>query len=81
MIDVTIKDFLPQLFVLPISNDARFTLTEAQARALSRALAQVLEEPKMCGMRATCALYPKNKVAYHDEGAADPAVVVRVRED
>lgn len=58
-----------------------FELTLDQARALIRALAQVLGEPMVCGMRSTCALYPKNAVAYHDDGAVDPTVVVSVRED
>jgi hypothetical protein len=58
----------------------QFELTREEALSLVRSLAQVLGEPEVCGLRATCALYPKNKVAYHDEGAADPAVVVRVRE-
>jgi hypothetical protein len=58
-----------------------FKLTREEALSLVRALAQVLNEPQVCGIRSSCALYPKNKVAYHDEGAADPAVVVRVRED
>jgi hypothetical protein len=62
-------------------DDLWFTMTEDQARSLVRALSQVLNEPAVCGLRATCALYPKNKVAYHDEGAADPAVVVTKRED
>jgi hypothetical protein len=57
------------------------TLTEDQARALVRALSQLLDEPSVCGLRGTCALYPQNKVAYHDEGAADPSVVVTKRED
>lgn len=58
-----------------------FELTREEALSLVRALAQVLNEPEVCGLRGTCALYPKNKVAYHDEGAADQAVVVRARED
>ena len=80
MIDVTIKDFLPQPFVSVISDDARFTLSVDQARALVRAMSQVLDEPVVCGIRGTCALYPQNRVAYSDEGAADPSVVVTKRE-
>jgi len=70
-IDITIDD-----------GDLRtFTLGEGQARSLLRALSQVLEEPVVCGIRGTCALYPQNRVAYSDEGAADPSVVVTKREE
>ena len=83
MIDVTIDNGTTNSgeggpVVIP---PTEFSLTEDQARALVRALAQVLEEPVVCGMRGTCALYPQNKVAYSDDGARDPAVVVKVREE
>jgi hypothetical protein len=81
MIEITIKDFPPQPCLSVISNDFKLSLTDSLARSLLRALSQALEEPQVCGIRGMCALYPQNKVAYHDEGAADPGVVVCVREE
>lgn len=65
---------------IKINEGPSFSLTDERARSLVLALSQVLEEPAVCGLRGTCTLYPKNRVVYHDEGTADPDVVVTVRE-
>jgi hypothetical protein len=66
---------------IKINEGPSFSLTDERARSLVSALAWVLEEPEVCRLRSTCTLYPQNKVVYHDEGAADPGVVVKVREE